>query len=501
MSSIFLKDWSALMQRKQSYFDDFQFIICEINRIRQLIHARNTKALNRWDWLCSLPHPGGTGHLLIGRAAENRFFHVAEKALQDPGIAHRVSAETLCNAIKHLFRENILAKERPLTPSLADRIVARAISHIKDQKIITQSHYFPCVLPHDSDSDCFFIGPVAFMTTKSFLESNKQQLSDYTKRTLDLYRAQKKEQIRNARPNFLSGRDSSWPTIDLRKSAEFFEKELREYFEQYPWIARVTAVQFDKNKSLTAGRLCAESAINILKLFLQSHIAKDIRISSSAKIDAKTVQLIGLPDKSFDISLSYHWNNRTEKGWVKRATEGQSGNWLACAGSLIGYLSSGDPIPYLYKRLINALWWYGEGLSQELPHIRIIQLSNALESLLVTKDKFISKQISRRASLLLKINPPSNDWINPKEDWKKRTSDFYNTRSELVHGTLSPFADKVAPQSSWGELIAERVLMEGLSWTLWLAHNNPPSEPRSLHLRFERDLPKFADGTLPDLVP
>ncbi len=442
------------MPNIESYFDDFQFIIHEINRIQQLSRVRNTKTLNRWDWFCYLDHPSGRGSLLIGRAADQRFNDITQKALQNSKLAHRVDVATLKKAIQYLFRENILVKKRELTSALANQIVARAVIHVQRKKLIDLSHYFPCVLPLDNETDQISIGPVEFMAMKKFLELNNERLKNV-----------------------------------------YVEKETREYFAHFPWIASISVNQFDEEKSLAAGRVSAETALNILKLFLGSSYGEDIYLSETPKANLMVVYLNESKEKAFRTSYRRKWEFQTIKGWIRKVTEGRSGNWLAHAGSLIPDPASDESTPLTHRRLINGLWWYGEALNQEFFHIKVIQFCNALESFLVTRKENITHQLSSRVSSFMRIRPVVHDWIPPDKDWAEQTRKLYDFRSDLVHGTLSPFSNKAKAQASWGAHIVREVLMEGLFWTAWLARNNPPKTLKSLHARFESDIPKFAAET------
>ena len=136
------------MASRSSYLDDFEFIIDEIIRIHDLLQKYGPKALpNNLDFLCSLPHPRGSGMLVIGQAPNNKFFEIAEKAVKHSlELKHRVKAVTLYNSIKHNFYEEIIIKKKTLTKSLADRIFGKSISYVRKNKLVTLVHFFPCRL-------------------------------------------------------------------------------------------------------------------------------------------------------------------------------------------------------------------------------------------------------------------------------------------------------------------------------------------------------------------
>lgn len=118
-------------------------------------------------------------------------------------------------------------------------------------------------------------------------------------------------------------------------------------------------------------------------------------------------------------------------------------------------------------------------------------MSNALEAFLGTTEdatnKSISSQIRERAALLLSV-------LDEKEDWEKRVKQFYDMRSDLVHGQIPAFDKKVHNQMSWGCKIVHGTLMEALSWTLYLSQNNRPNTIQEIDKRFNEDLPAFSRG-------
>ncbi len=226
------------MASRSSYLDDFEFIIDEIIRIHDLLQKYGPKALpNNLDFLCSLPHPRGSGMLVIGQAPNNKFFEIAEKAVKHSlELKHRVKAVTLYNSIKHNFYEEIIIKKKTLTKSLADRIVGKSISYVRKNKLVTLVHFFPCMLPLDSKSDQFSIGPIVFQTTKRFFEEKESQFKNHAQQVFDRYLTEEKERIITGREKIIPGDNSDWPFLEIKKSASALERELREYFENYPWV-------------------------------------------------------------------------------------------------------------------------------------------------------------------------------------------------------------------------------------------------------------------------
>ncbi|MGP0592433.1 hypothetical protein ACTRXD_07810 [Nitrospira sp. T9] len=477
----------SFAERTSKNFEDFAYIISEINRINIGLskHQRDVFS-NRTEFLYCLSNPEGTGITFIGQKADKRFYEIAKRAHRDPQLSSRATASILCKTITHNFQEEILRKKNKLTQALADRMISRAVRHVKTNKLKTIKYFWPCVLPDDSATDQFCIGPVIFTRTVQLLEKKKKQFMEYTDRVEKRYLDNQID-----RKEILTPSEIEKTEKDIRKFSKTFVKDLRKYYQQFPWIAEIEIFKFEEEKSTEITNLGFNTALNILRLFFPYPSAREIGQGSNRRGDLKTVMLTE-ENGELHISLQGRFECGEEKGWVQKLTSGEGGRWISTAGSLIPHLYSGGSIPLLYQRFINALWWYGEALVQEdVPCLKVISLTNSLEAFLGTTEgdpqKLICSQISKRAALLLSIH-------NKNENWEKRIRELYGMRSALVHGRIPAFDQRVLKQIGWGTRIAHGSLMEGLSWTLYLAQNTPPKTIQEIDDRFEIDLPLFVRG-------
>lgn len=476
-------------EKRSKNIEDFSYIISEINRINIGLskHQRDVFS-NRTEFLYYLSNPDGTGITFLGQKADKRFYDIAIRAHQtDPDLSDRTTVSILVKTIKHNFQEEILKKNNKLTQALADRMISRAGRHVKTRKLKTIKYFLPCILPDDSATDQFCIGPVIFTRTVQLLEKKKKQFNEYTARV-------EKQYLDNQidRKEILTPSEIEKTEKDIRKFSKTSLKDLRKYYQQFPWIAEIEIFKFEEEKSMEIANLCFNTGLNILRLFFPYQSAGEIRQGSNRKGDQKTVMLTEENGEAH-ISLQVRFDCGDEKGWVQKFTSGEGGRWISTAGSLIPHLFSGGPIPLLYQRFLNALWWYGEALVQEdVPCLKVISLTNALEAFLGTTEgdprKTICPQISKRAALLLLIQDKNEE---------KRIRELYGMRSALVHGRIPAFDQRVLNQIRWGTRIARGSLMEGLAWTLYLAQNTPPKTILEIDARFEGDLPLFSRGNIP----
>lgn len=468
--------------------EDFGYILSEIDRIAiGRLEKRQDVFSSPMEYFYSLPKNEGLGFISIGKKAEDKFNTIARRVhASDPRLAAKSNVSVLCKTIKHIFQEEILGKKNKLSQALADKIVSRAVKHVMTKKLTTITYFWPCVLLDDSEAHQFCLGPVIFTRTTQFLDQKKKLLKRYTRHVESEWIA--KEIDSNAK---LKASELGKKKKEIQKTSKTFEKDLREHYQQYPWIAAIEVSDFEEEKSKEIANLCINTALNILRLFSPWQHAGDIRHDQARRYETRTPSLTEI-NGVLDISNGFRWEQRNEKGWVQKITSGKIGSWLVTAASLIPYLISGEAVPILYQRYINALWWYGEALAQEdVPYLKIISLSNALEAFLGTTEgdrkKSISSQISKRAAFLLTLH-------DGKEDWVRRVKQFYKVRSDLVHGRTPAFESSVKNQIGWGTRIVSQTLMQGLSWTLFLAKHPRPETVKEIHTRFERDLPQYASG-------
>lgn len=472
-------------QSAGSDFEDLLFVIQEINRIQENIKERTRDLFDgKWDPFYGLPHPSGHGHLAIGQAASHRFYVIAQRAIKrDKDLKARIDVGVIERAIKHTFAKEILASQKELTRSVADKIVSRAIKYVKSTKLQTTTHFYPCLLPGDKQAERFSIGPISFTRTAVFLRKRKLQFRKY----LDATHGTDSARSRNTptSPGADNEREKS-----QRRHTRFLLASLIRYYRRYPWVAEIEVAKFEKEKSARVAALGLTTAVNILKLFFSLSHAEDIRVAETYLPEPTTARLTEVAGDA-DISVHHNWSTYDDDGWVAKITAGDVGDWLALAGSLIPHLVSGAEVPLLYQRYANALWWYGEGITREdVPYLRIVSFCNALEAFLGTRNDGIGEQVASRASRLLRV------LYQDSENWKERIKKLYDLRSGLVHGRIPAFDDEVSLQVGWAAKIVRGTLIQGLEWTLYLAQNDRPDSVEKIDSRLEVDLPRYCSGDL-----
>jgi hypothetical protein len=163
-----------------------------------------------------------------------RLRDIAKRALkQDPALAARVDTQIVQKALEHIFQQETLKNGKQLSQSLADKMVSRAIAHVRKNKLKMITHFHPCLLPDDPDAEQFSAGPVSFIRTDVFLSRKEEQLESNTKgverHNLDQRRKQFEE---------LTSKERQKERRKIRKSAQGFEADLRAYYNSIPGSPR-----------------------------------------------------------------------------------------------------------------------------------------------------------------------------------------------------------------------------------------------------------------------
>jgi hypothetical protein len=94
----------------------------------------------------------------------------------------------------------------------------------------------------------------------------------------------------------------------------------------------------------------------------------------------------------------------------------------------------------LASRFLDSARWFGEGVRDRQSFSKVIKFITAIERLVVAgKTEDISEMVATRVADLTLESDVKDDWERKKALVKKA----YSLRSDLVHGSVSPFSDQV----------------------------------------------------------
>jgi len=240
------------------------------------------------------------------------------------------------------------------------------------------------------------------------------------------------------------------------------------YFEKFNWVAKVSIPECDATISRKRAERTVEAALDILKLFFRRS-GKYLRQGHSLGTTPKTARLTREADGKFDFSLSWGAEDAlTNKEWLQELMEA-GGPYLRAAGEALDTCVDPQCSSHLKERFLDAMAWYGQAVSEPQPSVQIIKYVAALERLTVTgrfEEGLLTATVIRRSAFL-----SCHGTNETYERMLKETEQVYDCRSDLMHGSKSPFdkrLDLVVPLS---EKIARNALFGSLALYTGLEHD------------------------------
>jgi hypothetical protein len=278
-----------------------------------------------------------------------------------------------------------------------------------------------------------------------------------------------------------------------RHHADFLVDNLQKFFSLYDWIAVVTVGKCDPVISRERALLTVEGALNILKLLLSQNHSHRFRIAHKPGLPRDTAELTRFSANTLNIAISHRLEgNAISDDGFQFISEQEDGFYLRTAEKTLESLIDPSRKAPLNQRFLDALAWYGDAVGELSPAARVVKYVTAAERMTVTekehddsgKARGVTEIVTRRAAILC-YTPTENDL----DDWETAIGDVYNCRSELVHGSLSPFDEQVFAMVNKAEQISRRVLLRGLEFFNTLGLDTPNYSVRKLkenYLQLER---------------
>lgn len=447
----------------QANLDDVTFIV---ERVIWYLKQKPEELMayfraNPHDALHSLDHPQ-RGMILCGRDAARRFSDIANRFLATkPDKKAVTDFDTFVGNLRSEFSRRFLQVGEEVTTQNIDRMISSAYKRSQRNRE-TLRHFIPCAIFLSRGFHEFDVGPVKFLKRTLF----DSRFGREVEALRDTIAKRHQDRCADAVAKGFPADRAATPETS-RKLADHLVNGVRSFFSQYEWIAVVTVGECDQKVSYDRAIWLTKSALNIIKLVIgRSHThrlrtADDLgHAQASAKLshDSKGEYHIQVSDTPND--------NVSGDECLKLITE----------GSLLGYdlavralnSASGFAVaPHLCERFLDALWWYGDAVSERAAAARVVKFVTAIEHMTGTgpekdtdgDERGVTEIVTTRAGIL--YSPVAE---KPLGESIKEVSQIYDCRSNLVHGSVSPFDDDVIAQSHQAEAIARRVLIGGLHY-------------------------------------
>lgn len=405
------------------YLRDIEFVLEEVIRFLKLDISEHRK-LSFEDAFSTLPDPRHKGGILIcGVKAEERLRSLARLAISRSKHVGRLDVLDFVREMKAQIAQRFLKEKRELSSTEADRVVGAAL-RAGAKKCEARTHLIPCKLVTDKLPEMLAIGPVKFARREQRMAALQ-------------------------------------PTLDGYAGIGGIEKQLsddaKRYYGSFDWIVEITLESCQPSISESRSRDIAQYALDCLHLLIGAGYSRHMRIGGrTAQADLRSSIAIGA-DAAPHITTTRSWDSHTlEDGWWTRIQDNLGYKPVI---ELMGIALAGahqfTDQPPMAMRFLDAAAWYGEAARDRFPAARAIKYVTAIERILTTKsEKNITETIARRGAALLE----RTGYEGAHEADIRRV---YKLRSDLVHGTNSPF-EMDWPSLKLAEDLSRRIILSFL---------------------------------------
>lgn len=233
------------------------------------------------------------------------------------------------------------------------------------------------------------------------------------------------------------------------------------YYRNFKWVAKVTVSNCDLETSEETSQETLVSAIDCLHFVLGRKQSYRMRVAESAvSYDSKALAYL---DASNNLHVSTSNGSLDlmgfSEGWSKDLARADIAEMLDLIGLALQSRADRSLNHPLSERFLDAARWFGEGVRDSAAFSKTVKFITAVERLVVAgKTDNLTETVSTRvADMTLESDAPEA-W----ESYRKRVSKAYGLRSDLVHGSVSPFAERVLSEVSQAGEISENLLVSML---------------------------------------
>ncbi|MBZ5726710.1 MAG: hypothetical protein LAP87_17155 [Acidobacteriia bacterium] len=419
---------------------DYEFIVAEIQRFQKLSRQEQWEywKAHPWDALGGVKTPAG-GVVYFTRDARTRFHQITERGLRAmASAAERHNTEKVYEELpRHLVK--LLVEGSEITAKNAHDVFDGAIRNL-EAKFVEQTHYVPCAVVMHRVRDVFTIGPVTFILRERFFRENERAIREAAER---------------------------WnPSI----SADIFNRT-QSFYTDFMWIARITVPPCDASVSHRRAHLGIQKALDVFKLIVGSGRAGNVKMAHDIALPQRPWELTSTPAEGFDIRSSGTSHDAVVNDeWYQQVTAFPE--WPLFEGALSEYWSHWGDHNELLARLMDALSWHSDAISERDLGARIIKFWTAIERLLST---------SAKCNLAARLAVLSADSADGFEHCAKKYSTLYQRRSEIVHGSAHRTSESWYRQAAAGsEEASKTALLQFLRATLQIRRHYSASDRKSL---------------------
>lgn len=424
------KDWAG----------EVAFALGEVERIRANIAkaaaTKTFKDLPKDDLNWMLPGQGAGGEIPCGRESYQRLHHLAALFLRSSAYADTASLADLFNAFAALVSERFVSKTQEPTLENVETALNDALTKAI-KKCHDATHFIPCRLTYAQKPATFHVGPVRFLALPAFNQHMAETFAAYV---------------------------SSPSDADIKHATARLDKA-RSYYDAFTWVAEVKILGCAPEISRQRAALAVETAVGVLQLLFGAYHTRRMSVAGSALPDDRRAHLQLTNDGKLLVESSSQATSAVsfEEGWEKDLEREDIAFLVDGAAKVLQPLCDPALKRPLSQRFIDAIAWYGEAVRERTSGSKVVKAVTAIERLVMTgksKPGTITKTVANRAAMFRCATMPDQDF----EALVNEMFRFYDLRSRLAHGDISPFDPVVTELAPSCLDFAEQTLCAGLAF-------------------------------------
>ncbi|PTY04600.1 hypothetical protein DB347_17955 [Opitutaceae bacterium EW11] len=437
---------------------------------------------NRAEALHTINNPKNGGIIILGQQAIDRFWSIATRHLKNhPDRRARTDLAAFVKLLRETFSDHFLDQGREADQRNVDRWISAAYAKLaKSHTAVT--HFIPCGLFLSSGIKRFQVGPVTFFHRSEFFQIH----GDAIEQQRESIRAKHRKQVEEAVAKGFPAANAATPEQSIQLANRLTDG-LLESFERYNWFAEISIADCHPDVSYNRALFTVRGALNILKVLLGSYYTNRLCTANDSSGVRKAATLIRDEKGELNISVSSTpVDNVIGDQWLDRLT---ADRYFPILSDVLLHSSKFDPGPPLCARLMDALFWFGEAVSERYPAAKIVKFVTAIECLCGTgieksldgTERGVTEIVTSRAAILYSVF--SNE---PMEAAKKEVARIYTCRSNLVHGSVSPHDEKVAAELARTDTVTNLIILAAVEYYRGLGLKDTSFNEKGLRAAFNR---------------
>jgi hypothetical protein len=435
---------------------------------------------HRMDAFHFISNPKNGGMLIIGQDGTDRFWAIARRHLAEhPAKRRRTSLTAFVEQLRAQFSQLFLVEGAKTDQVSVDSWISTAYDATARHHE-PATHYIPCGLLFSNEVKRFTIGPVAFYHKTEFFRLFGGELEKLRETVRDHHRKHVEDAIREGFPAKSAATSEQSAQLGNRLTDGLFES-----FKRYNWFAVIDVSDAHREASYNRALFATRGALNIIKVLLGSYYTHRLRTADEYGPAGKAAALTRDAKGELTISLSNTpMDNTVGDQWLEILT---SDKYFPLLANVLTLCSSFEDPPPLCARLMDALAWFGDAIAERSSAAKIVKFVNAIERVCGTGREFDSAGKARGVTdIVLTRSSIFYSVITEKSfsDAKREIAEIYQCRSDLVHGSVSPFDDKIASQVARTDRVTNVVLLAAIDYYKTLGLEDRALDKNGLRAEF-----------------